>query len=197
LADRPDAPAEQSDPQSVDAARLRRVYAVVRPALFIATAVAAGYLLMAVPNVELITTVVALGGLTLGAGNGLLIGGASMLLYGALNAWGPAYPPLWAMQIGGMALTGLMFGLLRKPLLRLSRPLPRALFFALLGGVMTLLYDLLTNLAFPLAARMPLQGVLTTLAAGVPFALVHVGTNVALFAVVVPVAADQLRKMMR
>ncbi|MBD3165725.1 hypothetical protein GF324_03945 [bacterium] len=183
--------------QADETARLRRVHDVVRVALFIATAVASGYLLMAVPNVELITTVVALSGLLLGAWRGLLIGGASMLLYGALNAWGPAYPPLWAMQITGMILTGLVFGLLRNWLLSLARPLTRAFFFGLVGGVMTLLYDILTNLAFPLAARMPMSGVLTTLTAGIPFALVHIGSNVAISAVVLPVVAKRLERRFR
>ncbi len=177
-----DAIAERGEGES----RERRV---IRAALFTALSVALGFLLAAVPNVELITLSVFLGGVFCGPRVGAVVGALSEALFSLLNPLGPALPPLFAAQIACFALTGLAGGLL-APLLR---PAGRASVAAsaLAGFVLTAIYEALTNAATALIAlgprRLP-EGIGGVYAAGALFTAVHVGVNTAVFAAaVVPV----------
>lgn len=156
-------------------------------ALMIAVGVASGYLLIAIPNVELITASVALAGWMLGPGAGVFVGVVTMALYGAINAFGLPYPPVWLAQMLGMAGAGFLFGHLRHALARTSGG-HRMLACALLGLVITLWYDLLTNLAFPFATGVPVTSWWPYLVAGLPFLATHVISNTVIFAILVPTA---------
>ncbi len=163
-----------------------------RTALFTAAAVAGGYLLTAVPNVEIVSLTVALAGWLLGPWSGVLVGVFSEAIYGALNVWGLPFPPVWITQMGSMAFTGFVFGHL-APLLD-SAPPKRRVTLALAGGVgVTVVFDLLTNLAFPLSTAVPLRAWWPYLIAGIPFAVVHITSNAAIFALILPVAHDRLK----
>jgi riboflavin transporter FmnP len=89
-------------------------------------------------------------------------------------------------QIVGMALVGLAGGLYRK----YSQGYGSAKFYlevAVLGAFLTVLYDLVTNfgVALPLMASMdPTLAVITALAYGLPFCLVHVFSNIVVFGIV-------------
>jgi uncharacterized membrane protein len=116
-------------------------------------------------------------GVLLGARDGALVGGVSMLLFSLLNPYGPAPPQVTAAQVAGSALAGVAgawfaaAGLPRRP------AAVRAGVLALAAILVTALYDLGTNVATGLVygqMRMWLLG-------GIPFSLWHIGTNVALF----------------
>ena len=76
-------------------------------AAFIALAVTLGFLLAAVPNIELVTLTVFLGGAATGVRNGLLIGALSALLHSGLNPLGLPLPFVFVAQVIGWALVGL------------------------------------------------------------------------------------------
>ncbi len=88
---------------------------LVRAAMFAALAVGLGYSLMLVPNVELITVIIFLSGLTLGIRWGILVGAVSEFIFSAMNPLGSSlmFPPLIAAQIISMIIVGLAGGLLR------------------------------------------------------------------------------------
>ncbi len=163
-----------------------RLQFAARISLFAAITVVNGYLLMAVPNVELMTATIALSGLFLGPLAGSITGVVAILVYGAINAWGPTFPPMWIMQMMGMGIAGFAFGKVRN---RFSRSSGRERVFlsVLLGASVTFLYDLLTNIAFPLATRVEFgEAWLSFIVPAVPFMLLHVGSNVLIFALLVP-----------
>ena len=83
--------------------------------MFAALAVALGYTLMLIPNVELITVVVFLSGLTLGIKWGMFVGGLSEFIFSAMNPLGSGliFPPLIAAQISSMIFIGFAGGILR------------------------------------------------------------------------------------
>ena len=87
--------------------------AVSLSAIFVALAVALGFLLISVPNIELLTFTVFAAGSVLGRWRGAVVGALAMALYSGLNPFGSgiALPPLYAAQIGAMALAGLAGGL--------------------------------------------------------------------------------------
>ena len=161
----------------------------IRAALFTALSVALGFLLAAVPNVELMTLSVFLAGIFCGPRAGILVGVVSESLFSLLNPLGPALPPLFAAQLVGFGLVGLAGGLL-GPRLRPGRS-GAVVASALAGFALTLVYDTLTNAATALIALGPrrmAEGLGGIFAAGALFMGIHVGVNTAVFAAaVVPV----------
>ena len=88
---------------------------LVRAAIFCAMAIAMGYSLMMVPNIELITVIIFLSGVTLNLWWGALVGLVAMGIYSGLNPLGSglSFPPLFFAQIIAMSLCGIIGGLLK------------------------------------------------------------------------------------
>lgn len=128
-------------------------------------------------------------GLLLGARDGALTGALTELVFSLLNPYGPALPLITLAQVLGMAVAGASGGILGAAGIGGLPAVPRAAALALAGGAVTLFFDLVTNLATGvLFGQMKL-----TLLGGIPFALVHIGTNVALFAAIGTPLAGALR----
>jgi hypothetical protein len=151
---------------------------VARAALFIALATGLGFAGAILPNVELVTITIFLGGAATGPLVGAAIGVAAELLVSGLNPLGPALPLVVAAQLGGMAVAGLAGGLLGRHLLRLSA-IHRVTLLGALGLVITLCFDLLTNLAL----GVHLGPIRATVVGGLVFSGVHIVANVFVFAV--------------
>ncbi len=133
-----------------------------------------------IPNLELVTLAAFASGLLLGFRDGAGVAALTMLVYSLLNPYGAAHPLVTASQVAGNALTGLagaaMVGVARAPV-RL-----RAVVCGLAGALLTLVYDLVTNLA----TGVVFGQMRATLVGGIPFALAHIGWNAALFAALGP-----------
>jgi hypothetical protein len=164
----------------------RRERTIILASLFTALSVALGFLLAAVPNVELMTLTVFMAGLFCGARLGAAVGSLSIIVYSLLNPLGPAPAPLLGAQVAGFAVTGAVGGLVGPRIARARAWGVAAC--AAAGFALTLLYDLLTTLggAFTvLGAAGFWRGLRGVLLAGVPFAAWHVGINTAVFAAAV------------
>jgi uncharacterized membrane protein len=139
-----------------------------------------------IPNFEVLTLVVFCSGILLGARDGALVGGLSELLFSLLNPYGAAHPLVTLAQVMGIATAGVAGGLAARSMVP---DLPRALragVLAVVGLCLTAFFDFLTNLA----AGIVYGQLRAMLIGGIPFSLVHIGTNVLLFAVVgTPLAA--------
>jgi hypothetical protein len=164
--------------------------------LFAGTAVGGGYLLAWLPNVEIMTVITAVAGVVLGPVLGFLCGAMSAGIYSIASPMGAAPPLLLLAQMLGMGLAGpvghVAAGRVDGVAGRVSR---RAVVRAAAGGlVATVLYDALTNLAGLLIFDLPLPVVLV---GAVPFFLVHAASNVAIFAVFLPVLAPRMAPLAR
>ena len=133
-----------------------------------------------IPNFEVLTLVVFASGMLLGLRDGIAVGALTMSVYSVLNPYGMAHPLVTVSQVAGEVLAGAAGAMAAR--LGLGRaPVPlRAAVLVACGIGLTAVYDLLTNVA---------SGVLfgqmrATLIGGIPFALIHIGTNAALFGVV-------------
>lgn len=119
-------------------------------------------------------------GVLLGVRDGLLVGVVTELIYSVLNPYGAVHPLVTVSQVAGMALAGIGGGVAARLALP-AAPVPaRLALLAACGALLTLWFDLVTNLA---------TGVLfgqmrATLIAGIPFALWHLFWNVVLFAAI-------------
>jgi len=167
--------------------------------LFVALAVASGFALLAVPNVELITLSVFSSGVFLGPRKGALAGVLSMFLFTTFNVYGPAPFPLALAQMGAMGLVGAVGGWERAPLYARipsadgGRSIAGFALLAVTGVGLTLLYDFVTTVtlaglmvgtdltASPGSREGSNEGFWALVVAGSAFSLVHVATNGLIF----------------
>tara|TARA_Y100001970_G_scaffold258916_1_gene339336 strand:+ start:71 stop:595 length:525 start_codon:yes stop_codon:yes gene_type:complete len=161
---------------------------LVKAAIFSAVAIGMGFSLMLIPNIELITVVVFLSGLYLGIWWGGLVGMTSMAIYSGMNPMGSglSFPPLFAMQIIGMSLTGIIGGLVRPFFFVKQFNVFLISSLAILGFTVTLIYDMLTLIAYPIAAGLGFSGMLAALIKGLGFTLLHEISNAIVFVVSIP-----------
>ena len=138
------------------------------------------------PNVEFTSLFTFILGFVFGPFMGILFGSFVMFVNGFFSPWGFAGPNM-PFQIVGMVLVGLAGGLYRRYLqsYNLSKIY---LEVAVLGAFLTVVYDLITNfgvaLYYMIAGIHPTLAVITALAYGTPFSLIHVFSNVAVFGIV-------------
>ena len=167
--------------------------------LLIAVAVSLGYMLAGVPNVEMMTVALFVSGFLLGARYGAVIGGFSAGLYSLFNPLGLALPPLLAAQVVGFAVTGAAGGLIGPVIAQMSKRLPAAVCAGVLGFLLTLFYDLLTNIGafFVMAGTKELAGLVKFVSAGLAFMGLHLLWNTVLFAVVVKPTLNVLARHRR
>jgi len=152
---------------------------IVITAVLVALAVALGFGLAHVPNVELITLVVFISGHLLGARIGMVVGAVSMGLFTVLNPMGMPVIPLALAQVTAMALIGLLGG---RTHTWVRRP-PSWVRMALCGLAATVFYDLMTNLVMALSLGM-LGQLARVLIAGLTFSVLHMISNTIIFAAV-------------
>ena len=158
----------------------------VRTALLAALCATIGYLLAGVPNVELISAAVFVCGALLGVRRGALIGLLSEGIYAGLNPNGLSPPPLFVAQIIGFVLLGAGGGAV-GPLLRRSSLGLQAGIAAVCGLTLTLVYDVLTNIAVWFMAREAASLVAVVIGGlSFPFPLAHAAVNTLAFGAIVP-----------
>lgn len=137
------------------------------------------------PNVEFTSLFTFILGFVFGPFMGILFGSFVMFVNGFFSPWGFAGPNM-PFQIVGMALVGLAGGLYRRYLQSYNSS-KIYLEVAVLGAFLTVVYDLITNfgvaLYYMIAGINPALAVITALAYGTPFSLIHVFSNVAVFGI--------------
>jgi len=138
------------------------------------------------PNVEFTSLFTFILGFVFGPFMGILFGSFVMFVNGFFSPWGFAGPNM-PFQIVGMALVGLAGGLYR----RYSQSYNSAKFYvevAVLGAFLTVVYDLITNfgvaLFYMIVGMHPTLAVITALAYGTPFSLIHVSSNIFVFGII-------------
>jgi hypothetical protein len=158
---------------------------LTRVAAFVAVGIALGMALVGVPNVELVTAVSFLSGFLLGVAAGVLTGGLIEVLFAGLNPMGSSLGLVLVAQVLGMILAGALGGVAARVAGPNRRGIRYAAVVILSGAIATIVFDILTNLAFPVMAGFSFSQTLVTLAAGVPFAAIHLLSNLFVFAVIV------------
>jgi hypothetical protein len=130
------------------------------------------------------TVTVFAAGLIAGRLAGSLTGALSFLLHSVLNPFGLAIPTVLAAQVILGGLAGLTGGMCRKVGDHGIPSAGKAGVFAVVGALLTLIYDLGTTVAFGLSATAESLGVLALIVAGLPFTGIHVASNAGTFAIV-------------
>ncbi|MCG8604859.1 ECF transporter S component [bacterium] len=162
--------------------------------IFAGLACAGGYLLMAVPNVEVFTATIFLSGVLLGPRNGAVVGIIAATIYAIFNPFGISPAPLFVAQVVSRALTGWVGGLVANVLNLRQVSWPNALWLGLIGIVLTLFYDFLAELSFYIVSGFSIQQILVKILAGLHFVLLHGLGNTTIFSLVLPFVIKGLMK---
>jgi hypothetical protein len=154
----------------------------------LAAAFALKYPLIGLPNVEPLTLAFFALGYAHGARWGAFVGIAGEAIFATFNPMGMSIPQVWGAQVIGMGLVGMAGGLSRPFYDPIWSHNFRIGFAAVAGFGVTLVYDILTNLAFA-ASIGPFWPVMV---AAIPFAAIHVVSNALLFALLFPILSRWL-----
>jgi uncharacterized membrane protein len=163
-------------------------------AMLIALCVVIGYVFLYVPNVELLTASVFVSGYLVGPLLGVTTGLFAELIFSLFNPMGAPIPSLLVAQTLSMALIGGAGGLYRKRASDEKMSWSVVAQLALVGFVLTLLFDVLTTLSFAiLMAGTDVKKLLSTFVYGMSFYAIHLFWNTVVFAVLVPMLISRLR----
>lgn len=174
-----------------------RTSRVALTAVFIALATALGYLLVSVPNVELITFTIFAAGVVLGRAGGVVVGALAFAIFSGMNPHGSgvAYPPLYAAQIAAAAVAGLAGGASAR-LWRPGAGARRLPFLALAGGgfglLLTVLYQGAVIVGLAIASPEIRTGFLAAVVSNAFFSAVHVVSNTVIFAILASAVLPRL-----
>jgi LytS/YehU family sensor histidine kinase len=140
-----------------------------------ALSIGTNYALMGVWNVKLMDFIVFIGGFCFGPVVGVLVGVISWIVYGTLNPQGFVLPVLLATTFSE-TIYGLAGGLLREGFTDFKEGMWKAsVFFASVGALLTLVYDVITNVVFGLTVGWNV--VFAVVFGFIPFGLTHEISN--------------------
>jgi uncharacterized membrane protein len=151
-------------------------------AVTVAACLGSNYALIGVANLKVMDLLVFVSGFVFGPMIGASVGILVWTVYGLLNPYG-FVPQIWIATMLSESIYGVAGGLLGKSLSAVRLPSNRAglsILFGATGFLLTLTYDLVTNIAFALTFNVP---IIAALIAGIPFAIIHEASNTVLFGI--------------
>jgi len=160
----------------------------------VALSIATNYVLIGVHNVKLMDFMVFVGGFCFGSIVGASIGVLSWLIYGTLNPYG-FVPQVWLATMLAESIYGIVGGVLGKSLASTNhkkQQLKLSVFFATMGFIPTVVYDLITNVAYASSFNVP---ILAAVFVGAPFTVLHEVANAVIFGVCSIPMITALRKL--
>lgn len=163
---------------------LDRSRKVALTAVLAALALVANYIVVVAPNVELGSSVLFMTGFLFGFEMAASCVVIVAFVFGLFNPWGPSLfiVEVWIAQVIGWMFFAVAGHLVGRGGKHHNEGRYKSWEIGLLGGILTVFYDLVTNLGWSLASGIPLWA---TLVSGLPFTIVHIVSNVAIFAIVV------------
>jgi hypothetical protein len=163
-------------------------------AIMTALALVGNYALVAVPNLELGSTVLFVTAYIFGAHMAIWSTLIMSLLFGIINPWGGFIPQIWASQVIGwfyIVTIGSIMGRQSKSGKKLE---PRKWELAITGAFVTFIFEQITNLGYSITFGVPFFLAVT---AAIPFSILHIISNTIIFSQVVPMLNSALRTQLK
>ncbi len=152
--------------------------------LFVALGLSLGFLLLHIPNLEMITATIFIAGYLMGTKEGIIVGFLTEALYSLFNPLGAAAPPLLIAQVISMCFAGYLGGILG------SRKHPtnstHYIQLGLAGFLSTSIFAILTTLSFVLLMGLSFRELVGSFIAGLGFYAMHIISNILIFISIVP-----------
>jgi uncharacterized membrane protein len=146
----------------------------------VAVCVVTNYALIGIPNVKVMDFILFVAGLYFGCWVGASVGMLSWAIYGVINPYG-FIPQIWLTTMICESAYGVIGGLLGKKLdinNFTNRKLQLGILFGSIGFLVTLAYDIITNVVYAYTFNIP---ILVAIIVGVPFTVLHEVSNLAIF----------------
>ncbi len=159
-------------------------------AVLTAAAISSNYLLIGVVNVKFMDLIVFASGYLFGAGFGVAVGTLTWLVYGTLNPYGFMLPIL-VSTILGESIYGIAGGLASR-VMRVGKGRGADIRFGVVGFLLTVVYDLFTNIVSALVIGLPISVGLVT---GLPFTAIHTFSNTVFFTFGMPPLANAIQRL--
>ncbi len=183
----------------------KKTIRIVLISTFSALAVVLGYALVSIPNVELFTLMIFLGGFILGKRDGLIIGLLSSFIFVFFNPWGTSQLPLFTYQITHYSLTGFLGGVMQTYLKKNDSFKPKEdlytlrlmIFFGFIGLSITLMFDIISTLIGSLINfGFDIELLILSYISGIPFTLAHLIGNTLGFIFILPGSISLIYKLL-
>jgi len=152
---------------------------------YTAAVLSTNYLLTPLPNVKLFDVLVFVATFIHGVPVGLSVASLTWIVYGVLNPWGAAPPPLIAVLIACESSFVALAAFARR--FTFNDGVDRSFLWGFLGAAGAFLYDFATNLYVGIFFY---NDVLTALILGIPFTAAHITSNLIFFMLLGPRIAD-------
>lgn len=149
-------------------------------AIIVALCIGSNYALVSIPNFKAMDFFVFISGFIFDPLVGASIGILIWLIYGVMNPYG-FVPQVWLATMFSESIYGLAGGVMGRVTSSTnfySNRFGLSFLLGITGFFLTFFYDLVTNIVYALAFKIPIG---IALIAGVPFALVHELSNTVLF----------------
>ena len=172
----------------------RKTFRIALLSTFTALSVVLGHMLVFLPNIELFTLMIFLSGFILGKRDGAIIGIMSSFIFVFFNPYGVSPLPLFAYQLAHYSLVGFLGGVAHNYLKKKDYFKPEEdlyvfrvlLLFAIIGAVVTFVYDILSTLIGALSIFGTLETFWATYIFGLPFTTIHLIGNTLGFIFILP-----------
>jgi len=160
-----------------------RTRRIVMAGFLAGLAVACGFALAAIPNIELITSVIFVAGYLLGPRLGIATGLIAMFIHSWLNPLGPAPLPIFVAQLVSVALIAACGNIYFKVE---AAGWGKIYVLAGFGFACTLIYDAVTLVGELAMMAFTMPYLVGRFLSGLPFFVVHIFSNTAVFALLLP-----------
>jgi hypothetical protein len=152
-------------------------------AIMTALALVGNYALVAVPNLELGSTVLFVTAYIFGAQMAIWSTLIMSLLFGLVNPWGGFIPQIWISQVIGWFYIVTIGSIMGRRGASGERLEPRKWELAITGAFVTFIFEQVTNIGYSTTFGVPFFLAVT---AAVPFTIIHIVSNAVIFSQVVP-----------
>lgn len=163
-------------------------------AIMTALALVGNYALVAVPNIELGSTVLFVTAYIFGAQMAIWSTLIMSLLFGIVNPWGGFIPQIWASQVIGWFYIVAIGSIIGRRGTNGKRLEPRKWELAITGAFVTFIFEQVTNLGYSVTFGVPFFLAVT---AAIPFTLIHIISNAVIFSQVVPMLDVALTRQLK
>ena len=163
-------------------------------AIMTAIALVGNYALVAVPNLELGSTVLFVTAYIFGAQMAVWSTLIMSLLFGIINPWGAFIPQIWISQVVGWFYIVTIGSIMGRRGTNGKRFEPKKWELAITGAIVTFIFEQVTNLGYSATFGVPFFLAVT---AAIPFTLIHIISNAVIFSQVVPMLDKALTRQLK
>ncbi len=172
----------------------KRSFRIALTSIFSALSIVLGFMLIYIPNIELITVMIFLSGFIIGKKEGIVVGAFSSFIFCFLNPMGSSQLPLLTVQIVYYSFVGLIGAFTHDLFENKSFYNPKDDLYvyqvmgilAVIGGVLTATYSIFSELAGFITISAPGVPFSAYFLMGVPWTIIHVIGNILGFVFIVP-----------